>query len=226
MRNGADGEWLKIGDGVTAWNDLPYKKGPRGEMGHQGAQGPKGDKGDKGEKGDDADVVIDQTYNPESENAQSGVAVKEAIGTWEKIVDITTTEEVNTIIVTAEEFPKIAKCKEFIMRVVFPKADEKISLGSSRMDINNGTLCFHANTTDINTSEAEQRADISIIDGLIHTILTGSNTATAAVKGGANIVVGNRFLTEEIYQLKYYLIVNEKVLPVGTKFYIYGKVEG
>lgn len=28
----ADGEdWLKIGDGVTAWRDLPYRKGPKGE---------------------------------------------------------------------------------------------------------------------------------------------------------------------------------------------------
>lgn len=40
----------------------------------------KGDKGDKGEKGDKGDSsVTDQTYNPTSENAQSGVAVAEAI---------------------------------------------------------------------------------------------------------------------------------------------------
>lgn len=26
-------EWLKIGDGVTDWVNLPYKKGPRGENG-------------------------------------------------------------------------------------------------------------------------------------------------------------------------------------------------
>ena len=81
VRDGTDGEWLKIGDGVTAWNDLPYKKGPRGETGPQGAQGQKGDKGDKGEKGDSADIVIDQTYSPTSENAQSGKAVAEAIKT-------------------------------------------------------------------------------------------------------------------------------------------------
>ncbi|MBO5909443.1 MAG: hypothetical protein J6Q67_06705, partial [Clostridia bacterium] len=33
VRDGADGEWLKIGDGVTSWKDLPWKRGPRGEKG-------------------------------------------------------------------------------------------------------------------------------------------------------------------------------------------------
>lgn len=41
--------------------------------------GEKGEKGDKGDKGDDA--VTDQIYDPESENAQSGKAVAEAIET-------------------------------------------------------------------------------------------------------------------------------------------------
>ena len=43
--------WLKIGDGATAWNDLPYKVGPSGEQGIQGEKGPKGDKGDTGDVG-------------------------------------------------------------------------------------------------------------------------------------------------------------------------------
>ncbi len=42
--DGADGEWLKIGDGESDWRSLPWKRGPKGE---------KGDKGDTGEKGDD-----------------------------------------------------------------------------------------------------------------------------------------------------------------------------
>ena len=36
VRDGADGEWLKIGDGVTSWNNLPWKKGPKGEKGDKG----------------------------------------------------------------------------------------------------------------------------------------------------------------------------------------------
>ena len=40
----------------------------------------KGDPGEKGEKGEDGkDAVTDQTYNPESKNAQSGKAVAEAL---------------------------------------------------------------------------------------------------------------------------------------------------
>ncbi len=42
-------------------------------------------KGDKGADGKDA--VIDQTYNPESENAQSGRAVAEAIGNIDLALD-------------------------------------------------------------------------------------------------------------------------------------------
>lgn len=135
VTDGADGEWLKVGDGVTAWNSLSYKKGPKGDPGAQGekgdkgdtgAQGPqglKGDKGDpgeqgiqgiqgiqglKGDKGEDGytpqkgvdyftpeDIVglnipsVDQTYTPESENAQSGKAVAEAVAIEQKRADNT-----------------------------------------------------------------------------------------------------------------------------------------
>ncbi len=57
-----EGDFVKVGDGVAAWNDLPYKKGP------------------KGDKGDDGNMArVEQNYNPNSENAQSGKAVSEAI---------------------------------------------------------------------------------------------------------------------------------------------------
>lgn len=70
-------------------------KGDTGDQGIQGVQGIQGLKGDKGEDGytpqkgvdyfTDEDIaglkipVVDQTYTPESENAQSGKAVAEAI---------------------------------------------------------------------------------------------------------------------------------------------------
>ena len=140
--DGTETEWLKVGDGVTAWNSLPYKKGPQGEQGVQGekgdtgatgAQGPQGIQGEKGDKGDKGDAFTyadftpeqlaglkgekgdkgdkgdtgatgpqgpqgpkgdtgpqgppgetpetDQTYNPESANAQSGIAVAQAVET-------------------------------------------------------------------------------------------------------------------------------------------------
>ena len=51
--------------------------GPQGIQGIQGEKGEKGDKGDKGDKG--ADAVTDPTYSPTSPNAQSGIAVEEAV---------------------------------------------------------------------------------------------------------------------------------------------------
>lgn len=56
------------------------EKGEKGDKGDTGPQGPRGEKGDKGEKGQDGTIInLDQTYNPESENAQSGIAVAEAL---------------------------------------------------------------------------------------------------------------------------------------------------
>jgi hypothetical protein len=54
IRDGINGRWLKIGDGVTPFNDLPYKLGPKGDKGDRGEQGPIGigEKGPKGDKGD------------------------------------------------------------------------------------------------------------------------------------------------------------------------------
>ena len=142
VTDGTETEWLKVGDGVTSWNNLPFKLGPTGPIGPQGIQGQKGDKGDKGDtgeqgiqgiqgvKGDKGDTgqtgatgatgatgngissitllstsgtaktyritytngnhfdftvndgetpTVDQTYNPTSENAQSGKSVAEAV---------------------------------------------------------------------------------------------------------------------------------------------------
>lgn len=68
-------------------------KGDKGEIGPSGQKGEKGEKGDTGEAGSDyilteadkaeiaqiAKPATDQNYNPKSQNAQSGVAVEEAI---------------------------------------------------------------------------------------------------------------------------------------------------
>ena len=81
--DGTESEKIKFGDGVTPWNELGWWKGPKGE---KGDQGEKGDTGTQGLPGKDA--VVDQSYNPESENPQSGKAVAEAIN--EKLGDIET----------------------------------------------------------------------------------------------------------------------------------------
>lgn len=67
VSDGIDGEWLKIGDGVNTFNNLEWKKGP---------------KGDKGDAGQGGTAEVDQTYNPGSKNAQSGVAVEQALNAY------------------------------------------------------------------------------------------------------------------------------------------------
>ena len=64
VTDGEDNKKIKFGDGITPWNDLAYFSSG-------------------------TDVEVDQTYNPESENAQSGIAVAKAV-----------TEETNRIIET------------------------------------------------------------------------------------------------------------------------------
>ncbi len=64
VTDSVDENWLKIGDGVTPWKLLPFKKGPKGNKGDKGnpfvysdftdeqlalLKGAKGDKGDTGE---------------------------------------------------------------------------------------------------------------------------------------------------------------------------------
>ena len=70
--DGEDGNWLKIGDGVTPFNDLPYMRGPQGPRGEKGDNGVDGTisfnelteeqlvslKGDKGDNGKDADMSL------------------------------------------------------------------------------------------------------------------------------------------------------------------------
>lgn len=56
------------------------EKGDKGDRGLQGEKGEQGEKGDKGDKGDPGIIEnIDQTFNADSENAQSGKAVAAAI---------------------------------------------------------------------------------------------------------------------------------------------------
>ena len=85
-------------------------KGDKGEQGIQGIQGIQGVKGDKGDKGvDGKDAITDQTYNPKSENAQSGVAVAEAVSgkedkkPWTLLYDLTLTEAVSEFVQSFEK---------------------------------------------------------------------------------------------------------------------------
>jgi hypothetical protein len=102
----------------------------------------KGDKGDTGNSGvylgsgempadcnvqidpnGDADLIIDQTYNPESPNAQSGIAVAEALSEiggghkeYELLCDTTITEDVASVKwTTADNGAPISNYKDFFI---------------------------------------------------------------------------------------------------------------
>jgi len=70
----------ELAESVRTDADNGLFKGEKGDKGDKGDIGPKGETGEQGPKGDPGNIEnIDTTYNPESENAQSGKAVAEAI---------------------------------------------------------------------------------------------------------------------------------------------------
>lgn len=71
---------LDTAESVRADADNGLFRGEKGEKGDTGPKGDKGDTGEKGEKGDPGIVEnIDLNFNSNSENAQSGIAVAQAI---------------------------------------------------------------------------------------------------------------------------------------------------
>lgn len=77
-----DGNWLKIGDGVTPWKNLGFKKGPKGDpftyedfTDEQLAAlvGKQGDKGDKGDPFTYSDFTPEQLAALKGETGESGV---------------------------------------------------------------------------------------------------------------------------------------------------------
>ena len=151
-------------------------------------------------------------------------------GTWTKLADITTTEEVNSIIATAEEFPDIPKCKEFIIRGVFPKSTtgENISLGALRVDFNNTSgICFYYGSTTLNKDVVvENRVHSIIANKLVFSVGTQGASGQAAVIANANTLIGERFLSGDVTEIIYRLNTVTNAFPIGTRLYIYGKVEG
>jgi len=70
---------LKIGDGITPWQCLPYVNsggsgtGTRGPTGASGATGPKGDTGPTGIQGLKGDTGADGTIGPKGDTGPTGI---------------------------------------------------------------------------------------------------------------------------------------------------------
>lgn len=149
-------------------------------------------------------------------------------GTWQKIVDITTTEEANGIVATLEEFPNLAKCKEFLVRAVYQPSANGEALGSARLDFirqdNTKAIIFRFSSTTLQKSGlAEHRCQFFIVDNLIQSVATDTLNVFSNAIGSVKMAVGDRFI-DDFSAITYYN--NDKNnLPIGTQLIIYGKVE-
>lgn len=252
VRDGKEGKFIKIGDGVTTWNSLSFAPLPKGEKGAQGEPGPKGDKGDrgntgatgpqgpmgpkgdkgakgeqgiqgeKGEKGDPGadgkDAVIDQTYSPESENAQSGVAVAEAISSkadkeeWELINELTLTEDavVSFTDISLKKFKVLAQLKD-------------VTSSTSLWLRLNSRLAIQTDTSSAKTSsygiEAEHNFDWRF--------LTCASTNAYTNNSIKSTPYGHRYSSENILYpcTKIELALDSGIsaaLPIGTTIRLWG----
>ena len=75
VTNGTEGECVKIGDGVTDWNHLPFIRGPKGEKGEKGDTGSKGAKGDKGDTGEISKDYADNFLSAALKGSKEGNGV-------------------------------------------------------------------------------------------------------------------------------------------------------
>ena len=94
VTDSTDENWLKIGDGLTPWKQLPFKKGPKGDTGVKGDKGDafaysdftaeqlaalKGEKGDKGEQGNKGDKGDTGAVGAKGDKGDKGDPGKDAV---------------------------------------------------------------------------------------------------------------------------------------------------
>lgn len=96
VRDGYDGKFVKIGDGHTAWNSLPFAPLPKGEKGDKGEKGVDGKDGVNGKDG--ADYVL-----TEADKEEIAELIEVGGKGLQLIKDITLTEAVTSIDTTFEK---------------------------------------------------------------------------------------------------------------------------
>ncbi len=212
VRDGVDGKFVKIGDGSTLWNALPY------------APLPKGDKGDTGANGKDA--ITDQTYNPESENAQSGKAVAEALSgakvneKWELISERTLTEDA-VVSITEDMNKNPINLKKFKVLAVLPQVSTATILWLKL----NGLLAIftEASTTSAKNPSYCIDGDYTF-DWQFTTVLNNSNPQNLGFL--RSTPYGHRYTSVIPYPCtKIELALNSGMstaLPVGTTISLWG----
>lgn len=110
--DGTETDKVKIGDGVTPWNELGWWKGPKGDTGSQGEQGPEGPQGIPGSATPEFISMVEQTQENAQKTeqaykdflAQLGVDIATLVGGKVPMSQIpaTATQEIYTIASEAE----------------------------------------------------------------------------------------------------------------------------
>ena len=125
--DGEDGKAFTYDDFTPAQLDaLKGEKGDKGDKGDQGVRGLQGVQGEKGDKGNDGkDAVTDQTYSSTSKNAQSGVAVAQALNdAVEQIVKemLAQANKISTVTLPANQWQGSASPYSQVVTIAFPPA--------------------------------------------------------------------------------------------------------
>ena len=203
VRDSENGEWLKIGDGVTSWVDLPYKKWSS-----------------------DSGLQIDQSYNPESENAQSGIAVAEALefskaNDFEVIAEGELTEAVNSIKITTDKNGNPLALQDiFTIYFYSPKAEKT---NYTTIKINNRLISQVP--TMVGGAETYSKT-YSVFNG--YEWETFYVQAAPAGNGAVNTRGVTPFRTPQasnktVSSIQLYCYASTDTMPVGFKYKIYGR---
>lgn len=165
-------------------------QGIQGEKGEQGERGPKGDKGDTGDKGEPGNIEnIDLEYNPESLNAQSGVALAPVFA---PVIKNTVSGEIITVS-DISEFDHILSIKLRNKNLIpYPYADTTITRnGITFTDNRDGTIT--ANGTAIGGM-----ACFNVLFSAQNPITGKTYTLSGCPKGGSDSTYRLRFLSGNI----------------------------
>lgn len=155
VTGGAAGEPItfKIGDGVTAWNDLSTVSGPPGPEGRQGDKGEQGDDGPRGQQGESGVMppITDSVTSDASGVYASAKAVKTA---YDKALEAATSTGAvagHAALTDAHEATAEATPERLLLRdaagrakVAAPEAADDIAR-KAEADAVQGSLDTHAN---------------------------------------------------------------------------------
>lgn len=181
-------------------------------------------------------AITDQTYNPESENAQSGKAVAQAIanvsgggsGIWETIAKITIPDGFSSYnyTITAATYADIARITDFYIEMVVPKQTEGVISGVLQVQIKENIMTNAY--TNIARFDTWNHASYDL-KGFLFSRLFGGKRHNQYYGFGANATqsLDNKSLLNALNaghfkEMNFALSDTTKILPAGMTIKIVG----